>query len=104
MGRVRDCFAWLEIEHLSDHSFSALSTGEQRLVLLARALVKDPPLLILDEPCQGLDGENKERFKALADRVCRHSDKTLIYVSHYTDEIPDCVNQVLRLEKGRIQE
>jgi len=103
MSRVGDCLAWLEIEHLSDRSFSAVSTGEQRLVLLARALVKDPPLLILDEPCQGLDGENKERFKALVDRVCRHSDKALIYVSHYNDEIPECVDQVLRLEKGRIQ-
>jgi molybdate transport system ATP-binding protein len=100
--RVQDYFAWLEIGHLSERSFSTVSTGEQRLVLLARALVKAPPLLILDEPCQGLDEENKERFKSLVDRICRHSDKTLIYVTHYTDEIPDCVDQVLRLEKGRI--
>ena len=104
MQGVQSCFTWLEIQHLSERSFSAVSTGEQRLVLLARALVKTPPLLILDEPCQGLDEENKERFKSLIDRVCRHSDQTLIYVTHYTDEIPDCVDQVLRLEKGRILE
>ena len=70
------------------------------MILLARALIKNPPLLILDEPCQGLDDEQTNYFKNLITQLCLQFDTTLIYVSHYKDQIPDCVNHFLQLEKG----
>ena len=92
----------MEIEHLSKTLFKQLSNGEQRLVLLARALVKNPPLLILDEPCQGLDKEVAFRFIALINEICVRLKKTLVYVSHYEEEIPPCVTHTLKLEQGKI--
>ena len=80
--------------------FRSVSTGQQRLVLLARALVKNPPVLILDEPCQGLDADRRRQFTALLDRLCAHAPLTLVYVSHYAGEIPTCVTHRLVLENG----
>ena len=70
------------------------------MALLARALVKNPPLLILDEPCQGLDEQQVKDFVALVDNLCHQSNKTLIYVSHYENEIPKCVDKVMLLENN----
>ena len=91
--------AWMRIlgiERLADTSFLSVSTGEQRLVLLARAFVKNPDLLILDEPLHGLDITNKKRVKRIIEQFCDDT-KTLIYVSHYEEEIPDIVNKTLYL-------
>ncbi len=92
----------LQIGHLSKKFFAQLSNGEQRLVLLARALVKNPPMLILDEPCQGLDTAVATRFIALINEICVQMQKTLVYVSHYEEEIPSCVTHTLKLAQGRI--
>ncbi len=70
------------------------------MLLLARALIKNPPLLILDEPCQGLDEEQTSSFLCLTDEICRSSDTTLIYVSHDETAVPSCVTHELRLEQG----
>ncbi len=94
----------LWVENLLDKVFRNLSKGEQRLVLLARALVKNPPLLILDEPCQGLDLATTEYFKQVIDAICSNSRYTLIYVSHYPNEIPSCVTRSLKLLNGRVEE
>lgn len=91
---------WLNVGSLLDKLFKNLSKGQQRLVLLARALVKHPPLLILDEPCQGLDFTAVEHFKEVVNAVCDSQEQTLIYVSHYPYEIPSCVTQTLRLSEG----
>jgi molybdate transport system ATP-binding protein len=80
----------------------ALSTGLQRLVLLARALVKEPKLLVLDEPCQGLDEKHRKQFLKITDQLIRRGKETIIYVSHRPDEIPTSIRRVLRLDKGRI--
>ena len=96
---------WLDIFQLTPHKEKLLRDmplSEQRLVLLARALVKNPPFLILDEPCQGLDIRQTQRFTAMVDAVCQHFDKTLIYVSHYSEDVPDCVEQTLYLKEGRV--
>jgi len=100
--RVHEVAALLHVDHLIEKKFSELSKGQQRMVLLARALVKNPPLLILDEPCQGLDADAIEYFKAVVDAICDTQERTLIYVSHYPNEIPSCVTKTLRLAKGRV--
>ena len=78
-----------------------LSTGEQRWVLLGRALVKNPPLLVLDEPCQNLDPAHISQFRDLIDTLCEGPDRTLLYVTHYAEEIPRCVTRLLRLTEGK---
>lgn len=91
----------LQLENLRSKRLAQLSTGQQRMILLARALIKNPPLLILDEPCQGLDDEQTNYFKNLVTQLCEQFETTLIYVSHYKDQIPSCVNHFLRLENGK---
>lgn len=93
---------WMElfrIEHLKDTSFLNISSGEQRLVLLARVFVKNPDLLILDEPLHGLDIINKKRVKEIIEKFCG-KDKSLIYVTHYENEIPDIVDKRMILVKN----
>ena len=89
------CLFWMQvfgIGHLASTSFLKLSSGEQRLVLLARALVKDPELLILDEPLHGLDEPNRQRVKQIIEAFCHRKNKTLIMVTHYEEELPDCID------------
>jgi molybdate transport system ATP-binding protein len=94
----------LQTEHLKNKFLFQLSNSQQRLVLLVRALVKNPPLLILDEPCQGLDDDQVHQFKNIINEICVTGNKTLIYVSHYKDEIPECVTKFIRLENGKMVE
>jgi molybdate transport system ATP-binding protein len=92
----------LSIEHTRNKLLSQLSNSQQRLVLLARALVKNPPMLILDEPCQGLDEDQIILFRSMVNEICTLTGKTLIYVSHYPYEIPECVNKFIKLDNGVI--
>jgi molybdate transport system ATP-binding protein len=101
-ARVHELFAAFGISHLLPRKFRNLSTGEQRLVLLLRALVKRPPLLILDEPFQGLDVELVQRCRAWLDRELGE-DQTLLFVTHDLQELPKCVDRVLRLESGCVK-
>ena len=94
----------LKIENLTTKFLHQLSNSEQRLVLLARALVKNPPLLILDEPCQGLDEDQVRLFINIINEICLSGNKTLIYVSHYKDEVPSCVTKFISLENGSMVE
>lgn len=91
----------LQVDGLARRPFARLSDSQQRRVLLARALVKHPPLLILDEPCQGMDAYETSAFRELIDEVCTAFGKTLIYVSHYDKDIPACVNHRLVLQDGK---
>lgn len=102
--RVHEVAELLHVHTLVEKDFSQLSKGEQRLVLLARALVKNPPLLILDEPCQGLDTVAIEYFKSVVDAICDTPERTLIYVSHYLNEIPSCVTRFIKLDNGLVIE
>ena len=87
----------LRIQPLADRPFDTLSAGEQRRVLLARALVKAPRLLILDEPCQGLDRTARARFLTILDRVGQNETVQLLYVTHLPGELPACITHRLRL-------
>ncbi len=98
---VTEWMQLLQIQHLQRKFLFQLSNSEQRMVLLARALVKNPPLLILDEPCQGLDEERSALFKAIVNEICLRANKTMIYVSHYTADIPECVTHYIRLQDGK---
>ena len=96
------CRYWMRIfgiEHLANRSFLKMSSGEQRLVLVARAFVKDPELLILDEPLHGLDSYNRRLVKDVIETFCQRKNKTLIFVSHYKDERPACIDHELYLER-----
>lgn len=91
----------LGIETAAQQLFKNTSTSTQRLCLLIRALIKNPALLILDEPCQGLDIQQQEYFKQVINEVCNNSNVSVIYVSHYQEQLPDCMDRVLKLQKGR---
>lgn len=94
------CREWLKVvgmEDASDRSFVKLSSGEQRLLLFLRAFVKDPDLLILDEPLHGLDSISKEHARAIIESFCSRPNKSMIYVTHYTEELPRCVAQTKTL-------
>ena len=101
---VEDWLKAMGIEMLKEKIMHQLSLGEQRTVMLARALVKTPALLILDEPCQGLDKQQTERFKSILDALAAKTNVTMIYVSHYAEDVPSCFNHFLQLEKGKIIE
>lgn len=93
---------WLRafgIEHLALRRFPTLSSGEQRLALIARTLLKNAPLLILDEPLHGLDMHKKQLVSQAIERIAEQPGMSLIYVTHYSHEIPACVNNVKRLVK-----
>ncbi len=98
------CEWWMDIFgilDLKDRPFLQISSGEQRLVLLARAFVKDPELLILDEPLHGLDTSNRRRVKAIVEAFCARKDKTIIYVTHYENELPVSITDRLMLKRHR---
>lgn len=88
-AQVRHARRWLELVGLAGSGgtpFKLLSYGEQRLVLIARALVKQPPLLILDEPTQGLDDINRHRVLYFLEHLANQAHTTIIMASHRLDE------------------
>ncbi len=110
IGLFRNCspeqeelaFQWMKllgIDYLKDKSFLKVSGGEQRMVLFARTLVKNPDLLILDEPLHGLDIKHKSLCRSVIEKYCKQEGKTMIYVTHRREEIPSCVNHVFELKK-----
>jgi molybdate transport system ATP-binding protein len=97
---MHDLLAYYSLQHLAGRRYRHLSSGEQRLILFLRSLVKTVDLLILDEPFQGFDLQLIERSRRLIDEYCQ--DTTLIIVTHYQEEIPSCVTMVLTLDEGRV--
>lgn len=91
---------WLSIlgmEKQKNTSFHRLSYGDQRLLLIARAMVKQPTILILDEPCQGLDAANREMVLKLIDHLGKSERTQLLYVSHQTEDKIPCIDNILQL-------
>ncbi len=90
--------AALGLASCSRESFDALSFGLQRMVLLARAMVKSPIILLLDEPTLGLDGHHRKLMLRAIDHIAANSDTRIIFVSHSAGDVPACINQHLRFE------
>lgn len=87
--------ALLGLGEQADQPFKSLSWGQQRLVLIARALVKHPVLLILDEPLQGLDSLNRELVKRWIDLLILEGHSQLLFVSHHAEDAPNCITHRL---------
>lgn len=81
----------LEIENVRKLYFSEMSYGQQRMVLLARAMIKHPSILILDEPCQGLDKKNREAILSLIDFIALNCNTNILYISHSHSEALECI-------------
>ena len=99
---VREWIGLLGMTDLSRKRFDHLSQGQQRLVLLARAMVKSPILMVLDEPCDGLDYANRKKVLEFIEFIGSQTATDLIYVTHHKDEIPACITHALVLRKGKI--
>lgn len=87
------CRWWMHlfgVDTLEQRPFLSLSSGEQRMILLARAFVKDPELLILDEPLHGLDAPNSQLARDIIQTYSQRPNKTIIMVTHYEEELPPC--------------
>jgi molybdate transport system ATP-binding protein len=100
--QLEQCSFWMNVfglEGKQQTPFLQLSSGEQRLALIARAFVKDPDLLILDEPLHGLDNRNRRLVKDVMETFCEDPLKTMIMVTHYKEELPPCITNHLWLER-----
>lgn len=92
-----------ECEYLAARSWRVLSQGERQRVLVARALMAKPRVLILDEPCAGLDPAAREHFLQFLQRLgSRKSAPTLVLVTHHVEEIMPVFSRVLILKNGRV--
>ena len=93
---------WLQLIGLDNEatkSFKELSFGQQRLILIVRALVKNPPLLILDEPLQGLDAKARAQVKSFISYIMQNSNTAVLFVSHHEEDFPEGINHTLTFVK-----
>ena len=101
-AQVDELIEYFGLTASKNELLSALPLGKQRLVLLARTIIKNPELLILDEPCQGLDQQQTQHFNQLVDELCSNG-MTLIYVGHFESQLPTCLEKRIVLEKGEVK-
>ncbi len=102
-AKIMSLLNFFDIADVKDRILGTLPLGKQRLALLARTIVKNPQLLILDEPCQGLDTRQTKLFNSILDEISGFG-KTIIYVGHYEAQMPNCIDHELVLDKGEIVE
>ncbi len=99
--QVNELLDFFELTEVKNDLLQTLALGKQRLAMLARTIIKNPPLLVLDEPCQGLDQSQTQYFNDVVDELCQYG-KTLLYVGHYESQLPKSIDHRLLLEKGHI--
>ncbi len=93
----------LRVENLADRTFGTLSEGERKRVQIARALMTDPELLLLDEPAAGLDLSGREALVATLGEICLDPKApTTVLVTHHLEEIPLGITHALLLKQGRV--
>jgi iron complex transport system ATP-binding protein len=90
------------IAHLADKPFGVLSQGERKKTLIARALIHEPKLLILDEPCSGFDLHARESFLSQLEQLASDPALSIIYVTHHVEEILPFFSRALLIKDGRI--
>lgn len=99
--QMEELMAFFDLTEHKDQLLHTLPLGKQRLAMLARSIIKNPPLLVLDEPCQGLDTVQASYFNDVVDELCQYG-KTLIYVGHYESQLPSCLEHKIVLERGEV--
>lgn len=100
--KVQQVMEFFDLMRDKDRLLSELPLGRQRIALLARTVIKNPLLLILDEPCQGLDQEQTDQFNDFVDRLAPYK-KTIIYVGHQESKLPKSCTHKLVLEGGKVK-
>lgn len=100
--KLEQILLFFDLKEDKNKKLNALSLGKQRLALLARTIVKNPELLILDEPCQGLDAQQTHYFNNVVNDLCKRG-QTLIYVGHFESQLPECLSHKLILENGEVK-
>ena len=102
--RADDLLASLRVDHLAERTFGTLSEGERKRVQIARALMTDPELLLLDEPAGGLDLAGREALVDTLSELCLDEDSpATVLVTHHVEEIPEGITHCLLLSDGRIE-
>lgn len=102
--KARKIIENFKLSYIKDSYFSTLSQGEQRRILLARAFMNEPDLLILDEPCSGFDVKSREYFlKVLQENAEMKNSTPFIYVTHQIEEIIPSITHVALLSEGKIK-
>ncbi len=101
--QLNELLRFLDLFDVKDELLTTLPLGKQRLALLGRTIVKNPQLLVLDEPCQGLDQQQTKYFNKLVDEISKNG-VTIIYVGHFETQLPQCLTHKLVLEKGQVVE
>ena len=92
----------LGVGHLADRSIRLLSTGQLRRLFLARALMGEPDILLLDEPCSALDEDSRRQYLDLLDQLAARGI-SLVFVSHFEGDAPSCINRRARMHQGRLE-
>lgn len=100
--KVDNVFAMLNIKELMDRPFNKLSGGQAQRVMIARALVNSPDLLLLDEPTVGIDAKSKEDFLRLLVHLNTHHDISILMITHEMEILGDYVGKIFRLREGKL--
>lgn len=100
--KAKELLKLLDCGYILDRSFNVISQGEKQKVLIARALMAEPLILLLDEPCIGLDIKANENLLNSISKICRETKTTIIYVTHHIDEIVKEIDNALLIKDGKI--
>lgn len=101
-SKIEDTFSTLKIKDLIDRPFNKLSGGQAQRVMIARALVNNPDILILDEPTVGIDQKSKENFLDLLVHLNTHHNISILMITHEMEILGDYVDKVFKLKDGAI--